>query len=290
MSEKVLAIVLENTFKALEEGVCPWQRPFVSAGVLTATNVTTGVAYKGINSILFDLTQMLRGYEQSLWLTKRQAISLGFEVKDGEQYTPGHKYLTKEVDQPDGTTRTVFLGAKFFQVYNIAQTTMPIPEHFQNLKRDPVPVPDGVAAALAYKDGPKVKHVRGDEACYSPLTDTITLPALDQFDTSNAYAATALHEIVHSTGSDKRLKRFEPNAVFGSEPYGREELVAEIGAAMLATHLGLDVNWANTASYLDNWLKAIKAEPNLLIRAAGHAQRAVDMVIGRSANVNTTAA
>jgi antirestriction protein ArdC len=115
--------------------------------------------------------------------------------------------------------------------------------------------------------------------------DIITCPEIGQFRTSEHYYATMFHECIHSTGP--RLDRFKKTdpVCFGSDTYGREELVAEIGSAYLAALTGIDSSAIvqNQAAYLQNWAKAIKADADLVMYAAGRAEKAADFMIGASA-------
>jgi FkbM family methyltransferase len=92
---------------------------------------------------------------------------------------------------------------------------------------------------------------------YHIATDTIRLPEYETFSNAAAYYATYLHELVHWTGHQKRCNRPLKNK-FGSWSYAFEELIAEIGAAMVCNQLGIDSKLEHHASYLDFWLKILK--------------------------------
>ena len=97
------------------------------------------------------------------------------------------------------------------------------------------------------------------------------------------YYGTLFHELTHSTGHKSRLARkgiVDADASFGDDKYGREELVAEMGAAFLCGHAGIDNTLDNSAAYLAGWLKIIKGDPKLVIQAAGAAQKAADLILG----------
>ena len=93
--------------------------------------------------------------------------------------------------------------------------------------------------------------------------------------------------MVHSTGHWIRLKRFSESgmvAAFGGEDYGKEELIAELGAAALCGKCGVEStdSFRNSAAYLDGWRKAIKGNPELIVAAAGKADKAVEFILGES--------
>jgi antirestriction protein ArdC len=103
------------------------------------------------------------------------------------------------------------------------------------------------------------------------------MPEKGQFRDRESYYATLLHETIHATGHESRLKRLTP-ARFGSENYAYEELVAELGAAMLCAHCGLDGDLRH-ADYIASWLKALKDDKKFIISAAGKAQSAMDYLV-----------
>ena len=88
--------------------------------------------------------------------------------------------------------------------------------------------------------------------------------------------------MVHSTGHTKRLNRLDATAFFGSESYSKEELIAEIGAATLVNHAGLetDKSFRNNAAYLQNWLQVLKNDKRFIVSAAGKADKAVAFILG----------
>ncbi len=140
------------------------------------------------------------------------------------------------------------------------------------------------AVIHAYTDRQNIRITKGDRAAYNPQTDIITCPDISRFTTSEHYYSVLYHECIHSTGPRlDRFKRTDP-VCFGSDTYGREELVAEIGSAYLASLTGIDSSAVvqNQAAYLQNWVAAIKADADLVMYAAGRAEKAADFMIGAS--------
>ena len=149
----------------------------------------------------------------------------------------------------------------------------------------PIEVPEGerIEQADAYFAAicADVLH-GGDRACYVPALDRIHLPMLGQFDTAAAYYTTSAHEHTHWTGHGDRLAR-NLSGRFGSDTYGAEELVAELGAAFWSAQFGLEqATRQDHAAYLGNWLRILRADPRALVAACGHAQRAVDLLNERA--------
>ena len=93
---------------------------------------------------------------------------------------------------------------------------------------------------------------QSDRAFYRPSTDKIVVPELSQYSRREEYYSTAFHELTHSTGHLSRLNRISDVAAFGSHDYSKEELVAELGAAYLVNHCGLETtsSFNNSAAYL----------------------------------------
>ena len=86
------------------------------------------------------------------------------------------------------------------------------------------------------------------------------MPQKERFKSVEEYYSTLFHELTHSTGHAKRLNR-KGGSRFGSATYSREELVAEIGAAMLCGVAHIDnATLDNSAAYIDSWRRALKAD------------------------------
>ena len=96
------------------------------------------------------------------------------------------------------------------------------------------------------------------------------------------YYSTAFHELVHSTGHTSRLNRLTHPSFFGTEDYSKEELVAEIGASALVSHVGLENerSFRNNAAYIQNWLTVLKGDKRFIVSASGKAEKAVNLILG----------
>lgn len=128
-------------------------------------------------------------------------------------------------------------------------------------------------------------HIKGNKAFYSPMSDMIQLPLVEQFTNINEYYSTATHESVHSTMKETRCNRAEERkgkiVAFGSEEYSKEELVSEIGAASLMNILGIETNktFRNSTAYIQGWLNALKNEPRWIVSASSRAEKAVEYIL-----------
>ena len=122
-------------------------------------------------------------------------------------------------------------------------------------------------------------------AYYRPSADYVEVPTRSQFTDIAEYYSTLFHELGHSTGHKTRLNRFTGEAacaMFGSESYSREELVAESCAASILNAIGLenDNSFRNSAAYIKSWSESIKADPLMYVTAATRAQAAFDLILG----------
>ena len=146
----------------------------------------------------------------------------------------------------------------------------------------PVTKPAEIVARMPQP--PVVKHGMA-QAFYSPTDDCVGMPERERFDGEAGYFATLFHELVHATGHEKRLKRAsiaEQNG-FGSDPYCKEELIAELGSAFLCGYADIvDRTIDNSAAYLEGWLKQFQNDRTLIVSAAAQAQKAADFILGRT--------
>ena len=80
----------------------------------------------------------------------------------------------------------------------------------------------------------------------------------------------------------KTKYRISSPAFFGSEAYSKEELVAEIGASALVSHVGLETSNSlrNNVAYIQNWLRVLKDDKRLIVSASGKAEKAVNLILG----------
>lgn len=265
----------------LQDGVVPWRKPWSPYPGVPLQNYFSKRAYRGINTMILGIEQMIHGYGSPAWTTYKAAAERGHYVRKGEKGTKIVFWKPSKVeDKTTGEEKNILI-ARLYTVFNTDQIdglewVAPEP-------REPIAVPDALAAIYhGYQDAPKMQHGVRDRAFYRPSTDGIYLPTLEQFDTITGYAETYCHELVHSTGHPTRCHRFEVNETPCQDNYAREELVAEIGASMLMQHAGIEVDMPQMASYVSSWLKALQDDHSLIIQAAQRAQKAVDHIVGEA--------
>ena len=120
----------------------------------------------------------------------------------------------------------------------------------------------------------------GHRAFYSPNVDKITLPKVEDFHDTESYYGTLLHELIHWTGSDKRLKR-DFSGRFGDNAYAIEELVAESGSAILSALLGISPTVrSDHAQYINGWIEQLENKPEQVLQAITKSTQAIDFLDG----------
>ncbi|MEM8669335.1 MAG: zincin-like metallopeptidase domain-containing protein [Planctomycetota bacterium] len=277
----VYALVTERILSRLESGVIPWKKPWGGAAGMPQ-NLISRKGYRGINAFLLACTD----YESPYWLTFKQAKDLGGSVRKGEKSEPVIFWNEAESTDPDTGEEKTRRFLRYYRVFNLAQCDLPDDKLPEEPDAQPTGPRDPIASCEAVVDGmPNRPEIRQGfrKAAYVPASDEIVMPDLQRFDSMPDYYATLFHELGHSTGHASRLDRpeiTEPNR-FGSEPYGREELVAEMSAAYLCHHAGIETETIdNAAAYVGGWLKAIKKDETLIVKAASAAQKAASFILG----------
>lgn len=272
----VYQAVTDRIIAALEQGTVPWRRPWRTApGAGIPINARTGRPYRGVNVLLLELA----GYSDPRWGTFKAWKEQGASVRKGEKGTA--VILWKPVRQNEEAReqgKSDYLLLQSYTVFNAEQVDG-APELPRVEEREHVPVERAEAIVAGYEAGPGILH-GASSATYNLITDIVRVPDPEAFDTADDYYGTLFHELIHSTGHEKRLARIEP-ALFGSDPYAREELVAELGASMLAGIAGLaPAGGEQNAAYIANWLRALKNDRKLIVQAAAQAQKAADLILG----------
>lgn len=127
-----------------------------------------------------------------------------------------------------------------------------------------------------------IHTIHQDKIFYNPVNDLIVIPEKCQFINGESYYGNAFHEMIHSTGHKDRLNRLDPEGYYGTASYAREELVAELGAALTATNYGMVKNLKDdSAAYLKNWLKSLKESPEFIKTTLQDVKKATAMLTGR---------
>ena len=208
-------------------------------------------------------------------------------------------------EQVDGRTAQSEYVSSWYshRVYSVDQCEgLPEPflEEGARQIREVKPVAEAEAVKKNYLEngGPRIRYVeyeglswlgqiRSEGATYKPSQDLITVPTPDRYRNTNDHYATLFHEIGHSTGHRSRMDRagVEQESLFGSHPYGVEELIAEMVSALLCREtltVADPLLEQSAAIYISGWISKIKEDPNILWSATSAAQRASDHVMSFS--------
>lgn len=279
----VYQIVTDRIIALLEQGTLPWQKPWATTGI--PRNLLSKRPYRGINLWLL----LSLNYEQNLFLTWDQVKQVGGSVNKGEtgQVVIFWKTAKKEEtvagsEEKQKTTPVL----RYYKVFNIAQcSNIPTTLYEQPMQQeiDPLTACENIITGMP--GCPPIRH-KEHKAYYHIEEDYINLPKRKSFASSESYYSTLFHELVHSTGHEKRLNRatITQMAEFGSEPYSIEELIAELGSCYLCNHTGiLNPEVQNSAAYINGWLGMLKKDKRFIVQASAQAQKAVDCILNMSA-------
>ena len=276
MKQDIYQQVTDRIIAQLEQGVIPWHKPWIGKGA--AISHSTGKPYSLLNQLILG--------KPGEYLTFAQCVKEGGHIRKGEKssFVVFWKFLEEpDENEPDKVKRVPFL--RHFSVFHIDQCEGIKPRHDTDTAQsiEPDAAADAIITDYLKRSGVRLIHQEGGRAFYRPSADSVTLPLLEQFKERAEYYSTAFHELTHSTGHASRLNRLTKVACFGSEEYSKEELVAEIGAAALVNHVGLETSssFRNSAAYVQSWLKALKDDRRLIVSAAGQAEKACGLILNQ---------
>jgi antirestriction protein ArdC len=278
-SRDVNGEITAQVCKLLEAGTVPWRKPWSARG--QQRNAQSGRPYRGINQLLLQMRQLERDYSSPFWTTYRAAAKAGGQVRRGERGTAVTfwKLLQRKDDEgSDGppSRRVPFLRA--YVVFNLDQVDgLEAPSEREPLDFAPIERAEQIIAAMP--NPPRIVH-GGDRAHYIPDFDRVTLPPRESFREVESYYAVAYHELTHSTAHPSRLGRPLAALAQNADGYSREELIAELGAAMLCGVAGISPPTVEaSAAYIDHWVGQLRGDQRLVVVAAGRAQRACDYIL-----------
>ena len=293
--------VADALIQQIRRGTAPWTRAWEPGERVMPSNVKTGQPYRGGNSVWLASTASRRGYADARWGTFKQVRELGGTVRRGEK---GCSILYWQFESrrlargPDGAalkdgdgqdvyeTRALETPRVYrYTVFNADQCDgLPRPERAEGRGND-WRGHEGAERLLA-ATGAQVEYTGSDRAYYDMPRDRVVLPYRERFPNAPAFYQTALHEFSHWTGHPDRLNRAclrqGMEEGFHSEAYAREELRAEISSLMTGDRLGVGHDPGRHASYVGNWIKALKEDPREVYRASRDAQEMSDYLLERA--------
>ena len=266
--------ITERIMTQMENGIIPWHKPWISGKAISRT---TGKPYSLLN-------QMMLG-KPGEYLTFKQCQQEGGQVKKGEkaQMVVFWKWIEQE-DKETGEKKEIpFL--RYYNVFHISQCEGLRPKY--EIILPGTAEPNDAANEIIYdylsRSDVTLNHESGDRAYYRPDTDTVVIPDRQQFAETAEFYSTIFHELTHSTGHESRLNRLEKTAFFGTDTYSKEELIAEIGAATLVNHCGMETSssFRNSTAYIQNWLSVLKNDKRFIVSAAGKAEKAINLILNQ---------
>lgn len=292
----IYARITERIVADLEKGVRPWVQPWSvgnASGRVTRPLRHNGEPYTGVNVLLLWSEGIARGFSSSTWMTLRQANELDAHVRKGESgatvvYASRFTKTEKDTSGEDIERDIPFL--KTYAVFNCDQIEG-LPDQFY---RDPEPIAEPVQR-IAHADrffdntGAIVRY-GGDKAYYSPVTDDIVLPRPELFKDMASFVAIRSHETLHWTSAPDRLNRDLSRYHKDRNERAFEEMIAEIGSAMICADLGIVPELEprpDHASYIQSWLTVLQDDRKAIFSAAAHAQRAVKYLHDLQPNAQT---
>ena len=296
MKTNVYQMVTDKIVEQLEKGIVPWQKPWTGAGIADggAINYVSRRPYSMLN-------QMLLGREGE-WLSFKQIQDCGGKIKKGAKssivvFYKIMKYVEKQQESMGETSEEkkekihLVPVLRYYNVFHIDDCTgiesKITKEEIEGKKHEPIETAEAVIndyisreKSLTFKnDQPS------DKACYSPVEDLVVVPMMNQYDIVEEYYSTTFHELTHSTMKKSRCDRSGETgmdaALLSSEKYSREELVAEIGSAMLCNATGIDSDKAfkNSVAYIQGWLSHIKSDNKAIVWASSRAEKAAKYIM-----------
>ena len=278
MARNLNAEITNRILEQLKAGTVPWRKPWSEqASGAMPRNAMSGRAYSGVNVILLWATAQERSYSSPRWLTFKQALEAGGNVRKGEKGTTVIFVSTFERQNKETGKLENIPFLKSFSVFNVCQCenlpdNLSPPVHIINQDRR-----EELADEFMTATGADIRHGEG-RAYFRPSGDFINLPHFETFTAAGTYYATAFHELTHWTGAEARLDRKIHNR-FGDAGYSAEELVAELGSAFLCAEFGFD-NEGQDAAYIAHWITFLTDHEGAIVAAASAASKATEYLRG----------
>ncbi|MCL1616444.1 zincin-like metallopeptidase domain-containing protein [Bacteroides sp. ET71] len=301
--EKALDLFAEMMIEKIESINKDWRKPWFTEGALQWPRNLSGREYNGMNAFMLMLHCEKEGYKIPRFCTFDCVQRMNKPGKDGQElprvsvlrgeksfpvmlttFTCIHKETKEKIKYDDYKNLSedekkeynVYPRMQVFRVFNVQQTNLreARPELWEKLEKengrpevkageqfDFEPVDRMISENLWICP---IRPMHQDSAYYSITKNEIVVPEKVQFKDGEAFYGTLFHEMTHSTGAKGVLDRLEPTA-FGSKEYAREELVAELGSALVSQRYGMTKHIKeDSCAYLKSWLDSLKESPQFI--------------------------
>ena len=299
-----------------------WKKPWFTPGTTQPPQNLSGRHYNGGNSLMLMMQAEKMGYDIPVWATFDRITNLNYikdkhgnvfqardennnklpqvSVNKGEKsfpvflttFTVVNPETKEKIPYDDYRNLSKEEQAKYkvypkLQVYNVfnvaAQTNLELTR--RQMMHEQGDLSSHPAIDKMIDDNLflcPINQVKGDKAYYSPGDDKIVVPTREQFVDGEAFATNTLHECAHATGADSRLSRHLGGHPFGSPEYAREELIAELSAAVISSQYGMSKHIkSDSAQYLKSWLGSLQQGPEYLKSVLGDVRRSTGMITQR---------
>lgn len=278
--------ITDKIIAELEAGRVPWVQPWgtsaAKAPLGLPRNAATSRSYSGINVLILWGAVIEHGFPGQGWLTFRQALSLGGNVRKGER---GTTVVYADRFTPEDEKRRAFEAGKEaqaipflkrFTVFNTAQCDG-LPDDIEAAVPPPPPgMIEPQVEALINATGIDFR-IGGDRAFYVPALDYVQVPPPAAYFEPINWHRTALHELGHASGHHSRLAR-DLSGSFGSRKYFVEECVAELASAFCCAALGITPT-VRHSDYIGAWIETMREDNRAIVRAASQASKAADWLL-----------
>lgn len=286
-TNNVYQMVTDRITEQLGKGIIPWQKPW-TGDADNAINYVSRRPYSLINQFLLG--------KAGEWLSFKQVKDLGGSIKKGakSRFVVFFTMVApkgEDINEMNDVEKEIKLHPvlRYYNVFHLDDTTG-IPTKIKGIEPDEriKPIEKAEQVIADYLSREKTLKFHNDkvsnDAYYSPAIDEVVIPMLTQYAIAEEYYSTAFHELTHSTITSSRCDRKSEMkvAAFRNEDYSREELVAEIGSAMICNRIGIDCAKAfkNSVAYIQGWLRALKNDNKMIVWASSRAEKAARYIIG----------
>lgn len=277
MAESAQEIIVKQIIEWLEQGEIPRKQTRITRG---QKNFISKKSYEWFNQLLLSFISG-RNWLSSYRMTRKQMNEKGWKLKEDAKPTRICFYTTfktgKQIEVKGEKIDEEKMALRYYIVYNLSHIEwIEIPE-------------DEKEAEISYNAGKTLWDIEKYKTkqwiwtfywkpCYNITKDAIQMPDRKDFDNEEHRLQTYLHEVVHSTWADNRLKRDIANRMW-DELYSKEELVAEIGSAILCNENGIYFDQFNTQAYINWRCSYLKEKPREIINAGNKAFKAVNFYL-----------
>ena len=298
-----------------------WKKPWFTEGALQWPKNLNGREYNGMNAMMLLLHCEKEGYKIPRFCTFDRIQQFNKTGKKDEEQKPRVSVLkgehsfpvmlttftvvnkeTKEhikwedyklLSQEEREKYNVYPKLQTYHVFNVAQTNLKEvrPEFWEKLEQEYSMPKVEKDEQFAFEPVDRmiadnrwicpIKPMFGDSAYFSISKNEIVMPEKRQFKDGESFYSNLFHEMGHSTGAEGQLDRIKP-ATFGSAEYAREELVAELTAALTAQRYGMTKHLkGDSAAYLKSWLDSLKESPQYIKTVLLDVKKASSMLTQR---------